>query len=111
MNKKKFLVVFVVLMCLICFGVVGCGENETPEDIAYKEAVEKVKMNLKAPTSAKFGSIDNTVINKDYDSNNYYVWGYVDAKNPMGVELRTEYIVKVEIEDSVCKSSEIIKLE
>jgi hypothetical protein len=59
---------------------------------AYSQAKVIMREFLKAPSTAKFPTIDQAQIEKLTD-NGYKVSSYVDAENSFGATLRSEWIV------------------
>ncbi len=56
----------------------------------YEQCRSKVASALKAPATARFASAKDVVIQQDYDG--YVVRSYVDAQNPMGAFVRTDFV-------------------
>ncbi len=70
------------------------SENRTSY---YVIAQDIVRSYLKSPSSAKFSSLYECSMQRNGDI--VAVWGYVDAKNPFGVELRNEFVVEFKVTD------------
>ncbi|MEA5023919.1 hypothetical protein SDC9_15167 [bioreactor metagenome] len=84
--------IFFVLL-IFTFLVVGCG-SENLIDEAQFYVQEKVKANLKSPSTAKFSKWDDSLVKK-LDDNKYSVKGYVDAQNGFGATVRSNYYAEV----------------
>ena len=111
MKKKRMVLLIILLVMVMGFGV-GCGsEEETLEPMVYKIAKEEIISVLKAPSTAEFSPIEETLIKKTLDGSDYFVSGYVDAENSFGGKIRSEYTVKIKIKDNKYISSDIIKFE
>jgi len=67
-----------------------CGSGNYHD--AYFYGKEYVKRNLKAPSSAKFGSYGNSSV-QHYKGCKFVVNGYVDSQNSFGAMLRSNYSV------------------
>ena len=67
-----------------------CGSDNYFD--AYFYGKEYVKRNLKAPSTAKFGSYGNSSV-QHYTGCKFVVTGYVDSQNSFGAMLRSNYSV------------------
>ena len=68
--------------------------NESRRSDAYTYAKEAVKLQLKSPRSAKFGSYGQTDVSLHQDCI-FSVKGYVDSQNGFGAMIRSQYEVKL----------------
>ena len=56
-----------------------------------------VKKQLKSPSTAEFPRITNDGVTTKYIGNcTHEIWGFVDATNSFGAELRSDYYVKIQ---------------
>lgn len=67
-----------------------CGSSNYSDAFVYGK--EYVKQNLKAPSTAKFGSYGNSSV-QHYTGCKFVVTGYVDSQNSFGAMLRSNYSV------------------
>lgn len=67
-----------------------CGSSNYSDAFVYGK--EYVKLNLKAPSTAKFGSYGNSNV-QHYTGCKFVVTGYVDSQNSFGAMLRSNYSV------------------
>ena len=74
-----------------------CNANRKSD--AYVYAKEAVRLQLKSPRSAKFGSYGQTDIQL-YGGCVFIIKGYVDAQNGFGALLRSQYEVRLMAEQS-----------
>ncbi len=78
--------------------------NETPAVVSGERtavwcAQERVKKMLKAPSTAKFPSRAESLV-EQIDEQTYQVRSYVDAQNSFGAMLRTRYMCTVEFDEA-----------
>ena len=80
---------------------------------AFAEAKEAILKQLKAPSTAEFGSVLDTKIGKLADSgpNTFVVQGYVDAQNGFGAQIRQDYQVIMEFEERRHDSMRLIAVD
>lgn len=73
----------------------------------YVDAMAIVKRGLKAPSTAEFpSSTYSDVI--EYETNKFYVRGYVDAENSFGANIRSQWFVDMEYVGDLVKVNELI---
>ena len=106
-----------ILLLPIALFIVGCGggdPNADQHEAAYEAAKEGVRSMLKSPSTAEFAPLPTEFkkVKNNRDANVYYeggevdfdidstgltrrVFGWVDAQNPMGAMLRSDFIVSV----------------
>lgn len=96
-NKKINLLIRCILIFSLVLSLIGCSSEKSESDFkneAQYLVQEKVKSNLKSPSSAKFPTWDDSFVKKIGD-NEYFVESYVDAKNGFGSTVRSNYSAKV----------------
>lgn len=99
----------IIIVGIIAFAFHSClsGSSSKESDntsMIITIAQDAVKKQLKTPSSAKFPwGFDEYKIKEVASENSelktYYVQGYVDAENSFGAKIRTEFIVKLELND------------
>lgn len=82
-------------------------EEKFNEVEVYIDAREGVLRQLKAPSTAKFPSSSHASI-IEYETNKFYVRGYVDAENSFGAKIRSNWFVDMEYIGDLVKFNEII---
>lgn len=85
------LLIFVIGMV---FSLIPKSEENVAEQLkfhAYCMSKEFVEKRLKAPTTAKFASFDESIIVLGEGEDEYIVTSYVDAENSFSAMIRTKY--------------------
>lgn len=75
-------------------------ESEIEEKIAlaWEEIKEEVLSQLKAPSTAKFPTVNELKDFREYKPGEYIVHGYVDAENSYGAMIRTDFVAYIILE-------------
>lgn len=102
---RKSLAFKVILICLLCLIMGGCGKSDSREMDAWVCAEEVVRQNLKSPSSAKFCTYPEATI-KDKGNNEYMITGWVDADNSFGASVRTDFTVTLTLTEKGYKDAE-----
>lgn len=102
MTKRIFLVLLTVILLM---NLMGCSADvpknfseldwEEQRIFAKLFAEDIVKDNLKSPSTAE---VEVLSIN-DLGNNEYEITGFVDAENSFGARLRSNYVVKIKINE------------
>ena len=96
---RKSLTFKVILICLLCLIMGGCGKSDSREMDAWVCAEEVVRQNLKSPSSAKFCTYPEATI-KDKGNDEYMITGWVDADNSFGASIRTDFTVTLTLTEN-----------
>lgn len=102
---RKSLAFKVILICLLCLIMGGCGKSDSREMDAWVCAKEVVRQNLKSPSSAKFCTYPEATI-KDKGNNEYMITGWMDADNSFGASVRTDFTVTLTLTEKGYKDAE-----
>ena len=92
--------IFVVVLIIVIGVIIGVVAN-THKDVksmVWVDAEDAVKLELKAPSTAKFPWFDESYITDNGDGT-YIVSAYVDADNSFGAKIRNNFSCKVSNED------------
>jgi len=89
-----------IVLVVVAFLVAGCSYTSGPSSVGARVAAKLfVKDRLKAPSTARFGTLTAT---ESYDGS-YLVSGYVDSQNSFGAMIRTYFSCTVEYDDGKWK--------
>lgn len=96
-----------IALLVFCTFLVGCGSEDKPfsklsqdeqKSFAWVMATNAVKEQLKSPSSAKFPSQNSGRISSK-GNNKYEISSYVEAKNSLGVMIKNNFTVVLEINE------------
>ncbi len=122
-NKQKGALAFVVVAFIVMgYAISHSGSNTSsstsqPKDeslMAYIQAQDYVKRNLKSPSSAKFPVVAPKEGVDSQNSNVYDIGAYVDSQNSFGAMLRSQWAAQIVYkggDDADPKNWEITRLD
>lgn len=101
----------IIIIMLFSLTFIGCESNSKPfsqlgldnqKGYLWSMAQSSVKNNLKAPSTAKFPTYSDADF-KDLGNNEFAITSYVDAQNGFGAMLRSNFVVKIKVDDEYNK--------
>ncbi|MFC2099734.1 hypothetical protein ACFLSF_02770 [Candidatus Bipolaricaulota bacterium] len=90
----------IILLVVVALVIAGCSASSGSSGLGARVAAKLfVKDRLKAPSTARFGTLTAT----ESSGGSYRVSGYVDSQNSFGAMVRTYFSCTVEYENGKWK--------